>query len=700
MQSKTKLITSIVAVSLVAVFSIVGLIVVLAAYTANLTNSYNISYTANGVACDVSASYRKATTGETTAGTYTTIKSGTSDKITFTGKDTTSTGEGGVSASFNSLSDQALTKNQYFVLRYIIENNKTNSIDMVVSLNITTSTDPVNFNVSYAYTTESVDLSTKLSSNKSKFTSTFTPQELKAGSTAYIYVLCEIANLELDASFIGTANWELTDKNEFEGEYEQDILWNYAEIKSGDYVRSAIWGSSSIVATGTGTTSKYNESVTSVTFGSYDDYSSVVSGITTASVNDKKLENVLPLAPPAEVFVYDGGLTYIDISVNNDGSVGVYRVANGSYYDVYILATQSNTKIKLNQDCSYMFTQSKGLESLVFNNMVDTSSVTNMGYMFYNCSVLSELDVSSWDTGNVNYMSDMFHYCTGLSTLDVSSWDTGSVNYMSDMFHYCAGLSILDVSGWDTSSVTDMSYMFSGCSGLSTLDLSGWDTSSVTDASSMFSGCSGLSELDLSNFDTGSVTDMSYMFAGCGGLSTLDLSGWDTSSVTNMSDMFSGCSGLSELDVSNFDTGSVTNMGHMFSSCRGLSTLDVSGFDTSSVTYMSLMFSGCSGLSTLDVSSFDTSSVTFMNYMFSGCSGLSTLDLSNFNTSSVEDMNYMFEDCSGLTAIYRGSGWSTASVTSGGCMFEGCTSLPNYNSSYVDYKYCSRYMTLKNGAGE
>ena len=94
MEAKTKYLVSIVAVSLVAVFSIVGLVIVLAAFTANVTNSYNISYSAQGVACDVSASYRKATTGESTAGSYTTIKSGTSDKITFTGKDTTSTGGG------------------------------------------------------------------------------------------------------------------------------------------------------------------------------------------------------------------------------------------------------------------------------------------------------------------------------------------------------------------------------------------------------------------------------------------------------------------------------------------------------------------------------------------------------------------------------------------------------------------------------
>jgi len=87
--------------------------------------------------------------------------------------------------------------------------------------------------------------------------------------------------------------------------------------------------------------------------------------------------------------------------------------------------------------------------------------------------------------------------------------------------------------------------------------------------------------------------------------------------------------------------------------------------------------------------------VTSMYGMFSGCSGLRTLDLSGFNTSKVKNMGSMFYNCSGLTAIYRGSGWSTAKVTSGSSMFTGCTSLPNYSSSYVDYTYYTRYMTLK-----
>jgi len=60
----------------------------------------------------------------------------------------------------------------------------------------------------------------------------------------------------------------------------------------------------------------------------------------------------------------------------------------------------------------------------------------------------------------------------------------------------------------------------------------------------------------------------------------------------------------------------------------------------------------------------------------------------------VIDMYAMFGYCSGLTSIkVSSSKWSTAEVTSGAYMFNGCTSLPNYSSSYVTYEYCSRYLT-------
>ena len=70
--------------------------------------------------------------------------------------------------------------------------------------------------------------------------------------------------------------------------------------------------------------------------------------------------------------------------------------------------------------------------------------------------------------------------------------DTSKVTHMGGMFYDCSGLISLDLSGFDTSNVTDIGSMFARCSGLNSLDLSGWDTSNVTNMSYMFNGCTSL----------------------------------------------------------------------------------------------------------------------------------------------------------------------------------------------------------------
>ena len=42
---------------------------------------------------------------------------------------------------------------------------------------------------------------------------------------------------------------------------------------------------------------------------------------------------------------------------------------------------------------------------------LNTSNMTNMGYMFSDCKSLTELDLSKWDTSNVINMNDMFSGC-------------------------------------------------------------------------------------------------------------------------------------------------------------------------------------------------------------------------------------------------------------------------------------------------
>ena len=211
-------------------------------------------------------------------------------------------------------------------------------------------------------------------------------------------------------------------------------------------------------------------------------------------------------------------------------------------------------------------------------------------------------------------------------SMDLGKLDTSKVSNMSYMFCQCSSLTALDVSNFDTSKVMDMNSIFFNCSALTTLDVSSFDTSKVMDMNSMFFNCSALTTLDISSFDTSKVINMSGIFYNCSTLTTVDVSGFDTSKVTDMNYMFCRCSTLTILDVSSFDTSKVMNMNSMFAECTALTTLDVSSFDTSEVTDMSYMFCNCSALTTLDLSGFDTSSVTDnMNGIFIGCSTLKTV---------------------------------------------------------------------------
>ena len=336
--------------------------------------------------------------------------------------------------------------------------------------------------------------------------------------------------------------------------------------------------------------------------------------------------------------------------VDNTGSITCYRTGTE-----IIIAGDGSGKIKANANASYMFSNPtrksafQKLSSFEGLNLLDTSQVTNMSYMFY----------------------------------------------------YCLDLTNLDASPFNTFNVTNMDSMFSACISLTSLSLSNFDTSHVTSMSSMFKDCVALTGVDVSNFETECVINMSNMFAACFDLTTLDVSHFNTSNTVNMAGMFRACRKLEYIDVSGFNTSNVTNMGGMFDSCSAVTNLDTSQFATSKVTSMASMFKACSSLTSIDVSNFNTSNVTNMGGMFISCENITSLDLSNFDTSNVTIMYDMFEYCSGLTTIYASDKWNTDKVTDSNYMFSGCTKLKGdiaFNSNYVDKTYAKihgGYLTIK-----
>lgn len=106
-------------------------------------------------------------------------------------------------------------------------------------------------------------------------------------------------------------------------------------------------------------------------------------------------------------------------------------------------------------------------------NMIDTSTITNMSYLFINYDDLENIDVSGWNVSKVTNMEHMFQYLKNLKNVNMSGWNVSKVLDMNSMFSNCEKLQKLDMSGWNVSKVLYMSYMFYNCKNLR-IDITTW----------------------------------------------------------------------------------------------------------------------------------------------------------------------------------------------------------------------------------
>ena len=273
-----------------------------------------------------------------------------------------------------------------------------------------------------------------------------------------------------------------------------------------------------------------------------------------------------------------------------------------------------------------------------------------------------------------------FLWFEALTTIEHLDYlNTSEVDDMHSMFYNCTSLETLDLSSFNTEKVKNMYAMFDGATNLRSIKLpKGFIGSSVTDLNGMFRGCASLTELDLSGSNAEKVKNMGSMFYGCVALSNLNLSGFKTGSLTDMRYLFSSCQSLESLDLSSFNTENVTSMVSMFSQCSSLRSLDLSSFNTSKVIGMNLMFYNCTNLESIDLSSFETENLQQMPHMFYSCTKLETLDLSSFATPNMTSMLSAFQNCKNLKTIYVTSAFTTDKGTEGRTAFAGCVNLPNY----------------------
>ena len=363
----------------------------------------------------------------------------------------------------------------------------------------------------------------------------------------------------------------------------------------------------------------------------------------------------------------DKAYAHIDGGTSNPG----YFTAAGT--EAYASYTPSNTTLTFYYD---------NLRSTRTGTTYDLNTGTNKPVWVTDSTCRSVTKVvfnSSFATARPTSTFSWFRDMPNLTSITgIIYLNTENVTHMGYMFYGCSSLTNLNVSNFNTANVTNMGYMFNGCSGLTSLYVSAFNTAKVTNMSYMFQNCKSLTSLDVSNFNTTMVTNFANMFRNCRSLTSLDVSNFNTAKVTNFANMFSTCTGLTSLDVSNFNTAQAKYMDFMFDGSSGLTSLDVSNFNTANVTSMNYMFRGCTGLTSLDLSHFNTGKVESMKYMFYGCSNLTTIYAGDeWTTDAVTSSDYMFSGCTSLVGG-AGTTYDANHVNADYAHVDGGPSNPGY----------------------
>lgn len=269
------------------------------------------------------------------------------------------------------------------------------------------------------------------------------------------------------------------------------------------------------------------------------------------------------------------------------------------YYDEKGELGDGEYEMNDDQEPGWITEHKADIVRVVFDVSFASARPTSCNSWFMECEKLEAIDgIENLNTSKVTDMWNMFYNCKSLTSLDLKTFDTHNVLGMSYMFFGCNNLTYLNVSSFDTSNVGNMNWMFAGCWKLTNLSVSNFDMHSVRTMLGMFSSCKGLTHIDVSHFNTENVKSMQAVFQNCENLSSLDLSGFNTSKVNDIASMFNSCKSLTSLDLSNFDTQLVTQSTSLFYGCQKLEAIylgDKFSLEGLSKLYASIyMFYNCS----------------------------------------------------------------------------------------------------------
>ena len=413
-------------------------------------------------------------------------------------------------------------------------------------------------------------------------------------------------------------------------------------------------------------------------------------------------------------------------------NLGIINVSKVVFDESFLGCTLTN--------CHGLFANFINLTEIVgMKDYLVTDEVSDMGYMFLNCSKLKNIDLSNFVTDNVQYMPYMFSNTT-IETIDMSSFNTPKVTNRSYMFNSCPNLKTIIVGGgWTIDNEAYQNIMFSDCR-----SLSGGQGTIFNDANNKINyaridggesapgyftqkGAEKLQPLSIEV--TKLPTKTEYFLGDCdlnleGGEVTVYFDGYvqtqklaytnvtlNTTTVgkhsltveylgkTTTYDINVSDPGIREYTLFDEETGTLTLYYGKYrdGAVLGISTVEdlrlkvkkavidpsYKNFEPISTANMFMGYNNMTEIIGLEY--LNTTKVTDMSQMFCYCYNLADIDLSHFNTDNVTNMERMFQlgENTVLTTLDLSS-FNTKNVEQIGGMFWGAQGL---KTIYVSDKF-------------
>ena len=418
-------------------------------------------------------------------------------------------------------------------------------------------------------------------------------------------------------------------------------------------------------------------------------------------------------------------------------------------YDGYETVDILNTIQPSN--CSWWFAENKKLKTIKNITNIDTSSVIDTSWMFYNCQNLTTLDLTSFKTNHVVSMIGMFQNCSNLTTIYATqNFITDYIEHTSltekadkDMFLGCvklvgengttynenyvdstyATIDTEETPGYFTTKVTQtntvtpklrtVSLRTAGVTKTYTNDFAGQYERVKDNIDNVYSTLNNMgatmpttnnSNNLVSTIETIPITNeywadvvvsnrpnsWSYAFAGgYSNINTIDTTNWNSSNITTMGYMFYYNSSLKTINLNNLDTSNVTNIHSMFYYCYNLTTLDVSNWNTSKINVLGSTFMGCSNLTTLNINTWTLSSTNKIT-------SLQQMFSQCINLVSLDISNFIMNNVYDLSYTFyfcrsltnlNIQGWNLFNIKNLYSTFNGCNSL-TYINGINTWNYC------------